>query len=179
MENKDNKNLTTRVFYIKGLTGVTDMYIVSEKNLDSLFGDITILSLYVGVVYGLARLIHGCFLGRYYKLIYDSIPNPNPLLRLCAGVIIARHENELEKEAELYFELVEALRSTELLRLITKTSKDVLPFKEKNKNVQEDEEVKEDDYEEEKKLIFIEDQKEVHATEEKEEHNAWTNKSKQ
>jgi hypothetical protein len=75
------------------------------------------------------NLIRGVFSGTYYKVIYVDMPNPSPLLKLCTGVQIARHENDLIKEGGLYYELIEVLRSTELIKLITKTSKEVYKFK--------------------------------------------------
>jgi len=105
------------------------LYTVSENSRHSMFSGYSIITLYISVVLVIGKLIRGALSGTYYKIIYEDMPNPSPLLKLCAGVEIARHENRLVKEGELYYELIEVLRSTELLKLITKTSKDVYTFK--------------------------------------------------
>eukprot|EP00826_Nyctotherus_ovalis_P037579 TRINITY_DN3437_c0_g1_i6.p1 TRINITY_DN3437_c0_g1~~TRINITY_DN3437_c0_g1_i6.p1 ORF type:complete len:114 (+),score=28.28 TRINITY_DN3437_c0_g1_i6:104-445(+) len=105
------------------------LFAISEKSKSSFFAGYSIITLYISVVLVIGNVIRGIFSGTYYKVIYEEMPNPTPLLKLCTGVEIARHEYDLEKEGELYYELIEVLRSTELIKLITKTSKEVYKFK--------------------------------------------------
>jgi len=59
-------------------------------------------------------------LGGSSKIIYDDMSKPGPLLRICEGVVIARMEGDLETEGKLYFVLMDVLRSTEVLKIITR-----------------------------------------------------------
>lgn len=105
------------------------LFAISDKAKSSMFAGSSIITLYISVVLVVGKLIRGVFSGTYYKIIYEDMPSPGPLLKLCASIEISRHQNRLAKEGELYYELIEVLRSTELLKLITKTSKEVYHFK--------------------------------------------------
>ncbi len=50
---------------------------------------------------------------------------PEPLLKLCSGVVISRLEGDLTSEGKLYFALIDVLRSTEVLKLITKPMSEI------------------------------------------------------
>ena len=45
---------------------------------------------------------------------------PEALLRLCTGIVTSRMEGDFESESRLYYALIDVLRSTEVLKLITK-----------------------------------------------------------
>lgn len=59
-------------------------------------------------------------IGASSKIIYNDMAKPEPLLRLCEGVLMSRMEGDLENEGRLYFVLIDVLRSTEVLKLITR-----------------------------------------------------------
>jgi hypothetical protein len=48
-----------------------------------------------------------------------DIPYPDNLIRMCEAIIVARVEKDLDREEMLYFELIDLLRSPELVKHIT------------------------------------------------------------
>jgi hypothetical protein len=76
--------------------------------------------LLVGLFVALLMVCLLVILGSSSKIIYDDMAKPDPLLRLCEGVVMARMEGNLETEGRLYFVLIDVLRSTEVLKLITR-----------------------------------------------------------
>ena len=128
-ENNGKNSTPILVFHAKNIGEKLSLFVVSEKSRSSVFAGYSIITLYISVVLVVGKLIRGVFSGTYYKIIYDHMPNPNPLLKLCNGVEISRYENKLLKEGTLYLELIEILRSSELIKMITKSSKDFYVFK--------------------------------------------------
>ena len=54
------------------------------------------------------------------------MPDPKPLINLCAGIKISRYSFDLKKEENLYYILIEFMRSPEYLIMITKSTLDML-----------------------------------------------------
>ena len=50
------------------------------------------------------------------------MPRPDSLLLLCEGVLISRLENNIEREEELYYILIDIIRSPEVIKMITDSS---------------------------------------------------------
>ena len=75
--------------------------------------------------------------GNPERIQLTEMPEPQPLINLCAGVKIARYSFDLKKEENLYYILIEFMRSPEYLKMITKSSLE--SFK-KRKNIKEDDE---------------------------------------
>ena len=50
------------------------------------------------------------------------MPKPDQLLLICEGILISRIENNLEREEELYYILIDIMRSPEILKMITDSS---------------------------------------------------------
>ena len=48
-----------------------------------------------------------------------DIPYPDNLIRMCEAIIVARVEKDLVREEMLYFELIDLLRSPEMVKHIT------------------------------------------------------------
>ena len=116
---------------------------VSEKSRTSVFEGYSITTLYISVVLVIGNFIRGFLSGASFKILYDDMPKPGALFRLCTGVAIARYDNNLRREGELYLELIEVLRSTEVMKLLTKTAKEVYTFKKDKDDAKTGEKVEE------------------------------------
>jgi len=93
-------------------------YTISEPYSPITF-NFSVLTFYVSVVYVVGRLIRLLLGGSAANLILTDIPHPEPLQDLCVGVYIARMSGDLKKEERLYFELIDILRSPEVLKVVT------------------------------------------------------------
>lgn len=58
----------------------------------------------------------------FEKIVIDEMPYPDQLLNICDGIKLARYRNELVKEEELYYLLMDLFRSPEILKVMTKSS---------------------------------------------------------
>ncbi len=123
-----NGTQSVPMFSAKTASRQLAILVASEKSRSSFLADYSVITLYLSVVLVIGRLIRGFVAGSSDKVIYEEIPKPGPLLRLCSGVVIARYDDDLIREGELYLEIIEVMRSTEVLKMITKTSKDVYVF---------------------------------------------------
>ena len=50
------------------------------------------------------------------------MPNPDSLLLICEGILISRLEDNIEREEELYYILIDVIRSPEVIKMITESS---------------------------------------------------------
>jgi len=73
-------------------------------------------------------------IGTSYRILYDDLAKPEPLLKLCSGVVIARLQGDLISEGKLYLALIDVLRSTEVLKLITKPVSEVFAIQHPEEN---------------------------------------------
>jgi hypothetical protein len=48
-----------------------------------------------------------------------EMPHPDNLIRICEAIIVARVERDLIREEILYFELIDLIRSPEIVKLIS------------------------------------------------------------
>ena len=66
------------------------------------------------------------------------MPNPEEIINLCEGILLARFSFDYEQEEELYYILIELMRSPDYLRILTNSSMEQfykrrnLTYKEKN-----------------------------------------------
>jgi len=90
----------------------------SEQVTTAILG-YTALTLYISVVIVIGNYIKELTRGSSTRIIIRDIPDPDELLNLCEGVIIYRLQNNLKMEAELYYILIDILRSPEILKIIT------------------------------------------------------------
>lgn len=79
----------------------------------------SILTFYISVVYVLGALIKYATKGVSYNLVMTDMKDPKDLKIICEGVLVSRMIGNLKKEEELYFELLDILRSPEFTKMIT------------------------------------------------------------
>ena len=96
-----------------------------------------VVTFYVTFILLIGGYVKQFLSGNPEKIQLTEMPEPKPLINLCAGIKIARYSFELKKEENLYYILIEFMRSPEYLKMITKSSLDA--FK-KRKEIKEDDE---------------------------------------
>ncbi len=101
---------------------------VSEKARTAFFATYSVITLFTGLVIFIGKFLRGYVSGGSSNIMYNNMPRTGPLMKLCSGVIIARYDRDLEREATLYVELIDVLRSSEVLKMITKDLKDMYIF---------------------------------------------------
>ena len=82
----------------------------------------SVLTFYAIIVLAVGRIIRSVLAGQTEALFITEVPRPDRLLILCEGVIISRMERRLDREEELFFVLIDILRSPEILKIITQSS---------------------------------------------------------
>lgn len=115
--NLNLKNDTATGFAFWIAHGIT-FYTLSEPYSPITF-NFSVITFYVSIVYVVGRLMRLLLGGSAANLILTDIPHPEPLQDLCVGVYIARMSGDLKKEERLYFELIDILRSPEVLKIVT------------------------------------------------------------
>ena len=110
-------NATKDGFYFWNSPNIT-FFTISEQYSPITF-DFSVLTFYVSVVYVAGRLLRMLIGGSSSNLLLTDMPDPQPLIDLCEGVYIARMAGDLKKEERLYFELIDILRSPEVVKLVT------------------------------------------------------------
>jgi hypothetical protein len=108
----------------------------SEK-VSTYTSDYNVVTFYVTFILLIGGYVKQFLSGNPERIQLTEMPEPQPLINLCAGVKIARYSFDLKKEENLYYILIEFMRSPEYLKMITKSSLDA--FK-KRKKIKEDDE---------------------------------------
>lgn len=82
----------------------------------------TLITFYITVVYAIGKVLRSAMTVPTPSLFIRDIPRPDQLLLLIECIHIYRSQQNLEKEEELYFLLIEILRRTELIGATTGSS---------------------------------------------------------
>lgn len=103
----------------KGLTFI----IIAEKSSGTSFlSSGGVVSFYVTIVLVVGTWIKGFLLAPSEKIFITDMPKPDKLLLICEGILISRLEENLDREEELYYVLIDIVRSPEILKLISGSS---------------------------------------------------------
>ena len=92
-------------------------YTISEYYSPMTFS-FSVITFYISVV-GLAGRMLRWSLAGAVNFIMTEMPNPEPIINLCNGIYLSRMTGDLKREEELYYELMDIVRSPEMLKLIT------------------------------------------------------------
>ena len=96
-------------------------YIISE-NYSPVTFNFSVATFYISVVYVAGRLLRLWTGGGKNNLVLTEMPNPQPLIQLSIGVLVSRMTEKLAEEEIFYYELIDILRSPEMIKSITGTS---------------------------------------------------------
>lgn len=107
-------------FYKGNQKGIT-FFAISDPYSPVTF-NFSVLTFYISVVYLIARFLRYFVAGGSKNIYMTDMKNPGPLITLCAGVYVSRMRGDMGKEEELYYELIDILRSPELVKSMTGSS---------------------------------------------------------
>ncbi|CAG9318296.1 PIEZO2_5 [Blepharisma stoltei] len=93
-------------------------YVISY-NYSPVTFNFSVITFYISVVYLVGRLLRIVVIGGAYNIQMTEMPNPDPLINLCTGIYVSRMTGDLLREEELYFELMDILRSPEIIKMVT------------------------------------------------------------
>jgi hypothetical protein len=101
-----------------GSNGISIFVILDNysKNL-SMFT--SVVAMYTGFVLIIGNVIRGIFTGQTTKIWTTDVPKSEQIIRICEGVTAARIEGNTFREEVLYWELIDIMRSPEMIKLIT------------------------------------------------------------
>lgn len=77
------------------------------------------MTFYISIVYVLGRVLRSIISGKGLEFVITDQPNPDNLINLCEGIYVARMARKLNEERVLYYELIDILRSPEIVKKIT------------------------------------------------------------
>ena len=93
------------------------IYVISEKYSPVTF-NFSVITFYISVVYLIGKILRVIVSVGADNIPLVDMPNPDALINICSGVYISRMNGDLEKEEVLYYELIDILRSPELMKMI-------------------------------------------------------------
>lgn len=105
--NKTTGDLSELKFYV-----MSDKYSPVTMNTG-------VLTFYVSVVYLLGRFLRMITGGSAENFIMTEIPMPDKLLEMCDATYLARMAGNLKEEETLFYELVDIVRSPEMIKVFT------------------------------------------------------------
>ncbi|EGR28868.1 hypothetical protein IMG5_167770 [Ichthyophthirius multifiliis] len=119
-----------------------DFFVLSDKYSNITFG-FSIITIYTSVILVIGKFLRDAFSGSVQNIIFTCMPNPDLLLTLCNSIAYARTEGDFVKENILYYELMDLIRSPEMLKKLTGSYAQALTQKYKMQVLQEIKEQKE------------------------------------
>lgn len=82
----------------------------------------SIIAIYTGFVLIIGNLIRSSFTNQSLKLWLTDVASAEQMIRICEGITAARIDGDLMKEEKLYWELIDLMRSPEMVKSITKSN---------------------------------------------------------
>ncbi|CAG9318174.1 PIEZO2_4 [Blepharisma stoltei] len=117
----DTNGLFWEVGFLDSAKNFVGMNIVTiSENYSPVAFGFSVITFYVSVVWLLGRIIRATLAsGGSTGVLLTDMPDPEPLINLCSGVYLSRMTGDLLREEELYYELIDILRSPEVTKMLT------------------------------------------------------------
>ena len=93
-----------------------------SENYSPITFDFSILTFYISIVYFAGRLIRLVTGDATPNIMMTEMKDPEHLTTFCSAIYVSRMIGNLKKEEELYYELLDILRSSELTKVLTGSS---------------------------------------------------------
>lgn len=97
------------------------LYVISEKYSPVTF-NFSVITFYISVVYLIGKILRMIISGGANNIPLVDMPNPDPFINVCTGIYVSRMNGCLDTEETLYYELIDMLRSPELMKMISGSS---------------------------------------------------------
>ena len=85
------------------------------------------MTFYITIIYALAKLFRSGFVPITASIYINDAPHPDDILMLCETIVLFRLKEKLKEEEELFFLLIDIMRSPQVFKAICgdsiKTSK--------------------------------------------------------
>lgn len=78
----------------------------------------SLITIYTSVILLIGTFIKSFYSGHIEFLMYMEIPHPDKFLKICSAIQIARIEKNLISENLFYYELIDIMRSPEILKML-------------------------------------------------------------
>ena len=101
---------------------VTLWFFTISENYSPITFDFSILTFYISIVYFAGRLIRLVTGDATPNIMMTEMKDPEHLTTFCSAIYVSRMIGNLKKEEELYYELLDILRSSELTKVLTGSS---------------------------------------------------------
>ncbi|CAG9311917.1 PIEZO2_2 [Blepharisma stoltei] len=105
-------------FWWNGNFNGLKFYVISN-NYSPVTLNFSLITFYISVVLLIGRILRSIVSGLAQNIVMTVMPNPKPLINLCEGIYVSRITGDLEREDELYHELIDIARSPEIIKIIT------------------------------------------------------------
>lgn len=109
---------TSNAWEKEGNTGIA-IFVILDNFSKNLAMFTSVVAMYTGFVLIIGNVIRGIFTGQTTKIWTTDVPKAEQIIRICEGVTAARIEGNTFREEVLYWELVDIMRSPEMIKLIT------------------------------------------------------------
>ena len=84
----------------------------------------SVITFYLTFILIIGNYIRNFFSGQAEKINLTEMPNPEEIINLCEGILASRHSFDFVQEEELYYVLMEIMRSPDYLKILTNSSID-------------------------------------------------------
>lgn len=91
------------------------MYVLCDKYTTLSFG-FTFVGLYTSIIFVIAGFLRGFFTGNISLIPYNLNPKPEAILCICEAIEVVRMRENLREEVLLFYELVDIMRSPEIIK---------------------------------------------------------------
>ncbi|CAD8061977.1 unnamed protein product [Paramecium primaurelia] len=112
-----NSNLFSNSSNITLANGL--LYFVVCDKFSVLTNGLSVITIYTTIILLIAKCIRSTFSSQVFMLELTQMVQPDDLLSICQAVSVARQLENYKKENLLYFELIDILRSPELVKAMT------------------------------------------------------------
>lgn len=97
------------------------LYIISEKYSPVTF-NFSVITFYISVVYLIGKILRIIISGGANNIPLIDMPNPDPFINVCTGIYVSRMTGDLYREESLFYDLIDMLRSPELMKMLSGSS---------------------------------------------------------
>ena len=125
-EEKEVNNSYLESYFTFGILGHSGkegifFYILSDKISTTTLG-YSVVTFYITFILLAGNYVRNFFAGEPSKVTLTEMPECYDIINLCEGIKIARYSYDFEQEENLYYILIELMRSPDYLKYLTKSS---------------------------------------------------------
>jgi hypothetical protein len=93
-------------------------FIISKRILPSSIVSLGLISFYITIIYALSKVFRAAMVPITSSIFITDAPSPDDILMLCETIHLYRLKHMLVEEEELYFLLIDIMRSPQIFKAI-------------------------------------------------------------